>query len=311
VSVSYLDPVEKGWKRMLKNLFQPFDLKKWFIIGFGVFLAELTDFGNKSSSSGWDDDGDTEFGEILELPSQAWEWLMGHPHWTTLITLGIIAIIAIIILLTWLSSRGKFIFLDNVVHERALFRQPWQNYKQLANSLFYWRLGFSIVFLITVGIILVSTYTKIYEMYHDFASNSEMIWTAVYSGGILLVLLIISGYVSLFLTDFVVPIMYKNNINTWIAFSHFIPLLSQKLPYFLIYGIFILFLYILVFVVIIAFSLATCCIGFVLLVIPYIGSVITLPISYTFRALSLEFLEQFGPDFKIFPDTETAVADPN
>jgi hypothetical protein len=55
---------------------------------------------------------------------------------------------------------------------------------------------------------------------------------------------------------------------------------------------------------IIILGLLTCCLGFILLIIPYIGSVITLPISYTFRAFSLEFLEQFGPEFKLFPDSE-------
>ena len=41
--------------------------------------------------------------------------------------------------------------------------------------------------------------------------------------------------------------------------------------------------------------------GFALLVIPYIGTVITLPIWYTFRAFSLEFLAQFGLDYDLFP----------
>ena len=56
---------------------------------------------------------------------------------------------------------------------------------------------------------------------------------------------------------------------------------------------------------IITAGLLTCCIGFIFLIIPYIGSVIMLPVSVTFRSLSLEFLEQFGPDYKIFPDIET------
>ena len=49
------------------------------------------------------------------------------------------------------------------------------------------------------------------------------------------------------------------------------------------------------------FGLFTCLLGFVLLVIPYIGTVITLPIWYTFRVFSLEFLAQFGLDYDLFP----------
>jgi len=309
VGIAYLEPVEKGWKRMIKNLFQPFDLKKWLVIGFGVFLAELTDIWNKHDSSDGGDYTDGGLGEVLELPNQGWEWLTGHPQWATLITVGIIVIIAIIVLFTWLSSRGKFIFLDNVVHERALFKQPWHEFRPLGNSLFYWRLGFNIVILLMIGAVLVSTYNTIYDMYQDYASDSEMIWAAVYRIGMLIVLLITAGYISLFMTDFVIPIMYKNNMITWIAIGHFMPLLSQHLPAFLIYGVFILFLYIIVIAAVIAFGLITCCIGFVLLVIPYIGSVLTLPISYTFRALSLEFLEQFGEKYKVFPADDAALAE--
>jgi hypothetical protein len=43
----------------------------------------------------------------------------------------------------------------------------------------------------------------------------------------------------------------------------------------------------------------TCCIGFVLLIIPYIGTVTLLPILYTYRALSLEFLAQFDHDLRL------------
>jgi hypothetical protein len=47
----------------------------------------------------------------------------------------------------------------------------------------------------------------------------------------------------------------------------------------------------------------TCCIGFLILAIPYVGSVVLLPVSYLFRALSVEFLEQFGPEYVLFPAT--------
>ena len=42
-------------------------------------------------------------------------------------------------------------------------------------------------------------------------------------------------------------------------------------------------------------GIVTCCIGWILLVIPYIGIVVTLPIWYWLRAFSVEFLAQFQP----------------
>ena len=69
---------------------------------------------------------------------------------------------------------------------------------------------------------------------------------------------------------------------------------------FILYGLMVFGLRLLVSVLIFVAGVLTCCIGLLLVIIPYIGSVTTLPISYTFRAFSLEFLEQFGLEYKVF-----------
>lgn len=53
-------------------------------------------------------------------------------------------------------------------------------------------------------------------------------------------------------------------------------------------------------------GLMTCCIGFFLLIIPYVGTVVTLPVWYTLRAFSLEYLAQFGEKYEVFSATESA-----
>jgi uncharacterized RDD family membrane protein YckC len=88
------------------------------------------------------------------------------------------------------------------------------------------------------------------------------------------------------------------------AWSVFLKLFSRRAGHFLLYGIFIFVLIIMVVIAVIIFGFVTCCIGFLLLIIPYVGSVVLLPVSYTFRAFSVEFLEQFGEEFTIFPEEE-------
>ena len=46
-------------------------------------------------------------------------------------------------------------------------------------------------------------------------------------------------------------------------------------------------------------GMMTCCIGFIVLAIPYIGAVILLPIAVFFRLLGLEFLRQFGSQYDL------------
>ncbi len=54
------------------------------------------------------------------------------------------------------------------------------------------------------------------------------------------------------------------------------------------------------------FGFATCCLGFLLLAIPYVGTVLLLPLLVAYRYLSLEFLAQFDPSLDVFavPSTE-------
>ena len=62
-----------------------------------------------------------------------------------------------------------------------------------------------------------------------------------------------------------------------------------------------------------AFGCMTCCIGFLILMIPYIGTVVLLPMYVTFRGLDLEFLAQFGEEYDLvalFPQDEPQAGPP-
>ena len=116
------------------------------------------------------------------------------------------------------------------------------------------------------------------------------------------------GFISMFLNSFVAPIMYKNNIKTTQAWSLFLSLFKRYPFHFTLYGLLVFVMTILSVIFIVVAGLLTCCVGFLLLIIPYIGTVITLPIWYTFRAFSLEFLTQFGPEYELFPPAEVSSA---
>ena len=71
-----------------------------------------------------------------------------------------------------------------------------------------------------------------------------------------------------------------------------------------LFGI-LMFIFMILFVIfVVVAGIVTCCIGWILLVIPYIGTVVTLPIWYWLRAFSVEFLAQFGDEYDAFPPAE-------
>jgi len=305
MNIAYMEPLSQAMKRMKKSLFKPFDVGKWFAVGFTAFLAGLLDYGGGGGNGAQAafDENDFDDEEFFDLPDHIMRWIEDNPEWLALIITGIILLVAVIVVLTWLSSRGKFMFLDNVLHDRALVIKPWQDYKELGNSLFLWRVTYGFIVIVIILALFGYIYSALYDMYiyDEFAEN---ILTLVGLGFLLLAFIIITAYISLFLSDFIVPIMYKKSLKSMPAWSVFMSLFSQHAAYFILYGLLIFILSILVFFGVILLGLFTCCLGFVLLVIPYISSVVLLPISYTFRAFSVQFLEQFGVEFSLFPQSQ-------
>jgi hypothetical protein len=71
---------------------------------------------------------------------------------------------------------------------------------------------------------------------------------------------------------------------------------------FIVYGLFILVLKIAVGIAVIFLAAMTCCVGLLLIMIPFAGSVILLPVSYSFRAFSIEYFAMFGDEFDLISD---------
>lgn len=307
MEIRYFDPLSRAWERMKKALFRPFDLKNWFVVGFTAFLSGLTDcHGGGNGKTGWQEPSDIH--TLMNFPETAREWLMENPVLAILIAFGIVLAIVLVIVLTWLSSRGKFMFLDNVVHNRALVAQPWREYRTEGNSLFLWRVVFGFAVLAVVLVYLAACFSTLYARYEQYGDTAGLIGPLILMGLGLLVLMIVISGISLFLSDFVVPVMYRHRISAVRGWGVFIRLFSLHPAQFIGYALLVLLLIIILVVAIVIGGLITCCIGFLILAIPYINEVLLLPVTYTLRAFSVEFLEQFGPDFQVFPRPEAAPA---
>ncbi|MDX2444808.1 MAG: hypothetical protein QNK30_13500 [Bacteroidales bacterium] len=303
MDINYFEPLSKGWRRMKDILFNPFDMSKWFMLGFTAFLAGLLDGpGGGSGGNKFDNYRDKpDFDDIADFPAIAWDWLMEHSLWFGLILFGIFFITALLIVFNWLSSRGKFMFLDNVVHNRAEVTKPWYDFKTIGNSLFVWRLIYGFICLAVFLLLFGLFFSMFLGIYATGFPRPATAMTIFGMSMIFLTVMIIIGYITLFMNDFVVPIMYKYQLSATQAWGKFLKLFGTHFWHFILYGLFIFVLMIFVVVLVISFVLMTCCVGGILLIIPYLGSVLFLPVSVTFRALSVEYLEQFDDKFKIFP----------
>ena len=299
MTILFMEPLGSAWNRMKLALFRPFDLHKWFVIGFNAFLAGLMDAHSGSGGARAQKGGN--FGEFIHFPRTAWDWLMSHPGWAIAILFAVLVAIAVVVALTWVSSRGVFMFLESVVRDRVEIAKPWREYQKEGDSLFVWRLVFGLITFAAFFGLAAWFFIQGGALYD--AGFDRTIPVGLIVGLVLLALavVLVIGYIVLFLKDFVSALMYKHRISAVAAWKIFLGLFRKYPFHFLAYGI-VVFLLILAFVfVVIVAGLITCCIGWLVLVIPYIGTVATLPFWYTLRAFSLEFLAQFGPEYDVLP----------
>lgn len=298
MTIRYMEPLSLAWNRMKTALFKPFDIHKWFVIGFSAFLAGLMDASNGGSGAQTGKDGN--FGEFIHFPQTAWNWLMANPVWAAAILFAVVIAIAVLVALTWVSSRGVFMFLDNVVRDRAEIAAPWREYRKEGHSLFVWRLVFGLVSFAAFGLIIALVFVRGAALYDRGVGPDFPIMFFIGLVLAVLAVVLVWGYIALFLKDFVAALMYKDRISCVEAWRRFLQLFGRSPFHFVGYGLLIFLLMIAFVIAVVVAGLGTCCIGFLILIIPYISTVVTLPAWYTYRAFSLEFLAQFGPEYDAF-----------
>ncbi len=299
--ISYTQPLQRAWDHMVRMLFRPFDLTTWLVLGFSAWLANLAGSGSGGSVGNFDSDlrrnrfeGDA-FAESLR---DGWEYVLNHSWLLSLIVGGFVFFVVLIVLVTWISSRGKFIFLDNVVRRRHEITEPWKRFRRLGDSLFWFRLLLGLVQL-SVGLVIGWGAILLFLTGFGAFGRPEgavlgvliALWVMV-----LLLYIVISIAIAFFLDAFVVPIMYRFELTTMEAWKYFLPLFSRHGGSFILCALFVLGLAIAVMLGVVLVGFMTCCIGFVLLAIPYVGTVILLPIAVTYRAFTVQWLGQLHPD---------------
>ncbi len=303
MAISFSEPLERAYEHMKGMLFSPFDLGKWLVIGFGCWLAQLTGGGSggggvPSWTANLIDDSDAATLTARDWPEalQQAPWLLGCG---ALLAFLVALLLVLIPLLIWLSSRGHFVFLDNVVRDRAEIKEPWNRFATEGNSLFLWRIGFlfAALALALASAVPLILFIVALNQRDGFALGE----TATVAASVLPVAAVAVGlaYTHLFLLHFVVPIMHREGLTTNAAWGRFLPLLRNHLGSFLIYGLFIVLLWTGIGIALVLVVVFTCCIAAIPLVIPYIGTVALLPVYVVLRAYSVEFLGQLLPSLAL------------
>jgi hypothetical protein len=287
--IEIFKPFGEAFELTNKILFQPFDLRKWLVIGFAAFLS--------GHFAGVGFNFPSPFGNLQ--PHRATQEVIPHhleqwkPWLPVAIVLFALLVLALVIVLTWLKARGNFIFTDCIVRNQAAIAVPWREYRREGNSYFLFLLAIMFAVLLVLAAMLASfiglgwSKQRIGET-GSFASIGLIVFLFVFWVSITIFLSIA--------TYFMVPVMYRRRCRAIEAFRDVTLLIWHNLGSFVLFCLFGVVLVLAVLMIGGIVTCATCCLA----ALPYVGTVILLPLFVCVRAFGLVFLRQFGPDYDVW-----------
>jgi hypothetical protein len=288
-NIEIFKPFGKAFELMKKILFQPFDLKKWFIIGFAAWLANL---GRGGGTFNYQFNRHEEIQKVNEAISQ-----IPHPVLVLGVWLLIIFVLVLIVLFAWLRARGGFMFIDCIVKNRAAIAEPWHEFRKEGNSYFLFSLVITFVFIIFAALLalplIVMAINGRYYL-HLHRDRLDVYVILAIAAWVFVILLVIIAWA--LIATFMVPVMYRRRCRAYEGFRAVLALIASHPGEILLYCLFLIILAIATGLISCLVICATCCIA----ALPYIGTVILLPVFILFRSFSLVFLRQFGADYDVW-----------
>jgi hypothetical protein len=278
-------PFGEAFELTNKILFQPFDLKKWFVIGFAAFLSgHLAGVGFNLPSPFGNFKSHRTTPEVILPDVEQWKpWLVA------VVVLLALLFFALVIALTWLKARGNFIFTDCVVRNQAAIVEPWREYRKEGNSYFLFLLAVMFVILLLAGLILASAFGL------GWLKQGAGHPGSIASIGLIVFLFVVWVSIVIFVSIaayFMVPVMYRRRCRAVEAFRDVTFLMFHHVGSFFLFCLFGIVLILAVLMIGAIVTCATCCLA----AFPYIGTVILLPVFVCLHVFALVFLRQFGPD---------------
>jgi hypothetical protein len=306
-----------AWDRMVIILFQPFDAFKWFILGFNAFLLMLGE-------------GDIQFNKPISFtqhPAPIWTgtslpavihgsklWLesfraLAEGPMVIWYLFLVVAYIAGWLVLNWVGCRGQFLFLDNIVRNRAAIAWPWQRYACEGNIWFLFDLGLkistNILLVLSIGLFLLLGWAWISQ--ERYPQGGELATIVIFLIAFILLWAIVGALIFI-VRSFTVPLLFRQTFGLGSALVAVLHLLFSRPLSMLAYLLGSLVLAIVSVIFTLAVVCVTCCFIFWLSFIPIIGSLLMtailaqllLPLFVYYRCFQVECLSQFGPAYDIW-----------
>ncbi|OGV39614.1 MAG: hypothetical protein A2020_02810 [Lentisphaerae bacterium GWF2_45_14] len=312
MDVDYIGPMKSAYERTKTILFSPFSLGSYLLLGFCVWLASLFEGGSYlifvnimnffmtfSTACAAAAAGSSSCKPSLPLN--------GENASPSVMFIFIIIFLFVVILsiglsfvLMWVKARFEFIFLYNVLNGKSEIVNPWKRFAAQGNSTFIWRFVVSLLAGVSMMILFAVSMAFFLPWIFECAETKAFATPGIapLCGIILLIISFLSitilmALLSFFFKQFVIPIMYYNNLKVWEAFCGFMKIFRRGILHFIAFAAIYGMLFFLVSLAVMVFSYVTFKLGSILLMIPYVWALVLLPVLVFFRLYGVEFLNQF------------------
>jgi len=290
-------PIRNAWKRTREWLFRPFSLTIWLRLGFVAWLASFLAGSDVPSFN-------FSFSQHTEGHSENW----GFPHWleswglggAVLVVCGIVLVVGLfLLLLFWIGARAQFMFLDNVVHRRTAVQQPWREFREQGNRFFGFYAWVASVPLVVATLILLAALVAFWS---DLMTGQWPVWQRFFPwiGAMIAVVLFgMAWSVGLLLyRDFGVPILYVENCSATEAAVRVWDIIRRSPGQCMLYLVARIILAVVSGMLGGAILVATCLFAS----LPYVGTVLTLPLWVFRQSFVLDCLSQLAPEYRLWRD---------
>ena len=201
----------------MRVLFRPFALRKWLALGFVSLLVEIGQGGAHFNGSG-DSHGSDATGRTVGL------WVTEH---VALIIAGVVLLVLIGIVMSWLSSVLRFVYLNQITRDPCAIREPFRRYIGIGTSFFLWRLALGFAMLLALGL-LVGLPIGLVFLGHMTGNTLVVvllvIWCVIVGVGVLF-----SGtLLDLCLRDFVATAMFVRGVRAMEGWRIVLPILKAN-----------------------------------------------------------------------------------
>ena len=192
-------------------------------------------------------------------------------------------------------------FLYCISQNRAEVKTPWHKFRAHANNLFFFKLVAGFVVFVCFGLCIAIIGLMIFLLTRNNGhTNIGEILAIVCLSFTTAVTVITAALFFKFTNDFVIPVMYLGTCRCTEAWGRFLQILSRRKGAFALYILFQIVIAMFIGAIVMAVIFGTCCCAAFFLAIPYIGTVLMLPLLVFKRAYSLYYLRQFGAAFDVF-----------